>query len=100
MLILVADGDFRMIFYHFGKKMVPCIFFSLGIEIEGHIGSGRFRPRNFKHAVRQFNDIGRLIRYPTAGYHAAVNAVVDRVVVFGVPFVLPAVIVGVNKMSA
>ena len=97
MLILVADGDFRMIFYPFREEDGAVHLLFIGHEIEGHIGSGRFRPRNFKHAVRQFNDIGRLIRYPTAGYHAAVNAVVDRVVVFGIPFVLPAVIVGVNK---
>ena len=100
MIILEADGFFRIIHYPAREEDGAVENFISQINGQADIGSGWFSPGNFIDILRQTDDIDMLIFNPAITDHTAVNAIVDGAGIFNVELVIPAVVISVNQMFA
>lgn len=89
-----------MVLYPFWEEDGAVHLVFVGHEVQGHICTSGLRPGNFEYAVGQFDNICFLVFYPAACHHAAMDAVVYRMVIFGILFVFPAIVIGVDKMGS
>ena len=93
MVILEADRFFRIIDHPAREKDGAVKEFVTQVYDQTDVGPGRFGPRNFINALPHPHNIGPLIFHPTIPHNTAVNAVIQRSVVFHVDLVIPAIIV-------
>lgn len=100
MLILEAYRDLRMLLYPLREKDHTVHLIFIWHEIKRYIRTGRLCPGHLENTIGKLHDISLLVPHPTPGNHPAMYTVIYSVVIFSIPLVFPAIIVGVNKVCS
>ena len=100
MIVLEADGFFRIVHDPAREEDGAVKQFIAQVYNQAHIRSGWLCPGNFIDTLPYPYDIGLLIFYPTVCHKTAMNTVIKGGLIFYVNLVVPAIVIGINKVFA
>lgn len=100
MIVLEADGFFRVVHDPAREEDGAVEQFVSQVHNQADVGTGWLGPGNFIDALPYPHDVSLLIFHPTVCHQTAVNTVIQGRLIFDVNLVVPAVVVGINKVFA